>query len=72
MGWRSTPNSGLPSNTICSHSICPRQLFLKTITLTGSLYLTRVAISIIIMVKPPSPTIATTCRPGKAAAAATA
>ncbi len=40
--------------------------------LTGSLYLTSVAISIIIMVKPPSPTIATTCRPGKAVAAATA
>src|SRR5438132_7343377 len=51
MGCSSTPNSGLPSMTICSHLICPRALFLMMITLTGSWYFTRVAISPIIMVK---------------------
>ena len=39
IGCRSTPNSGLPSKTICSHLIWPSVLFLMTITLTGSLVL---------------------------------
>ena len=43
---------GLPSSTICSHLICPSALFLMTITFTGSLYFTSVAISPISMVKP--------------------
>ena len=55
IGCRSIPNSGLASSTICSHLICPSSLFLMTITLTGSLYFTSVAISPISMVKPPSP-----------------
>ena len=64
IGCRSTPNSGLPSNTICSHLICPSALFLMTITFTGRLYFTSVASSPISIVKPPSPTRQTTCRPG--------
>src|SRR6185312_8362937 len=64
MGWSSTPNSGFPSNTICSHLIWPSALFLITITFTFRWYFTRVASSPISMVTPPSPTIQTTCRFG--------
>ena len=69
MGWSSTPYSGLPRKTICSHLICPRVLFLMMMTLIGSLCLTAVTNSIINIVKPPSPTNATTCRSGKATCA---
>src|SRR5215813_6279496 len=43
MGCKSHPYSGLPRNTICSHLICPSELFLMTKTFTGSLYFTHVA-----------------------------
>ena len=37
MGCRSTPYSGLPRKTICSHLICPSVLFLMITTLIGQL-----------------------------------
>jgi len=43
MGVISTPYSGLPRKTICSHLIIPSTLFLSTTTLTGSRYRTQVA-----------------------------
>ena len=43
IGWSSTPYSGLPRKTICSHLIWPSMLFLMTTTLIGSSYLTAVA-----------------------------
>src|SRR5262247_287580 len=72
MGCKSHPYSGLPRNTICSHLICPSELFLMTKTFTGSLYFTHVANSAINMEKPPSPTNATDCRSGYAICAAIA
>ena len=42
IGCSSTPYSGLPRKTICSHLIWPSVLFLMMTTLTGSLYFTPV------------------------------
>jgi hypothetical protein len=72
IGCSSHPYSGLPRKTICSHLICPSELFLMTTTLTGRSYFTQVANSAISMDKPPSPTNATHCRPGYATWAAMA
>ena len=72
MGWRSTPNSGLPRNTICSHLIIPRVLFLMMTILMGRRYFTAVGSSAISIEKPPSPTNATTWRSGRATGAAMA
>src|SRR5215471_5335288 len=72
IGCRSHTYSGLPRNTICSHLIWPSVLFLTITTFTGSPYFTHVRNSPISIVKPPSPTKATTCRPGYAICAAIA
>src|SRR5207253_921035 len=72
IGSSETPYSGLPRNTICSHLIIPSVLFLMMTTLIGRRYLTAVANSPISIVKPPSPTNATDCRPGYAICAAIA
>src|SRR5438876_1179304 len=56
IGCSSQANSGLPRKTICSHLICPSELFFTTTILSGSLYFTQVASSAINIEKPPSPT----------------
>ena len=65
-GARSTPYSGLPRKTICSHLIRPSELFLKQTTLTGRSCCMSVARSPSCIVSEPSPVTATTCRSGNA------
>src|SRR5581483_4065116 len=65
-GAKSTPYSGLPMNTICSHLIRPSVLFFSTISFTGSWCWTSVARSPSIIVSEPSPVNATTWRLGNA------